>query len=149
MNLYTTPEAAKLTNIPESTIRTWLSRYPGVFQLDTHLIVDEHKQKLWTEAGIELLRSRRETKNETEDGSILDSGDFLEELLENDATKLAREYWRQLPGRVLQRIVQMRDNPSAEDRQIVQTSVRAAINAGTSRLLLPTYQPMLLEGNED
>jgi hypothetical protein len=67
-------------------------------------------------------------------------------LLEEDAQRLAREYWRLLPGRVLHRIKRMRDNPTPEDREIVSCSVRAALNAGTEHLLLPTYQPMLLEG---
>ncbi len=146
-NLYTTPEAAKLTGIPESTIRSWLRRHPEVFQFNIHLVADEHNRKLWTEPGIDLLRSRA-SENATDDDAEIDADVFLETLLDNDASVLAREYWRQLPGRTLQRIRQMRDNPTAEDRQIVQTSVRAAINAGTSHLLLPTYQPMLLEGNE-
>ncbi|MHC5862045.1 MerR family transcriptional regulator [Nostoc sp.] len=148
-SLYTTPEAAKLTGIPESTIRTWLTRYPDVFQFDIHVVNDEHKQKLWTEAGIELLQSRRASKNATDDDANLDAPDLLESLLDEDAQRLANEYWRQLPGRTLQRIKQMRDNPTPEQRQIVQTSVRAAINAGTEHLLLPTYQPMLLDGGDE
>ena len=151
-NLYTTPEAAKTTGIPESTIRSWLTRNPDVFQFDIHVITDEHKQKLWTEAGIELLQSRRASKTATDDDANLDAEsdapDLLESLLEEDAERLANEYWRLLPGRTLQRIKQMRDNPTPEQRQIVQTSVRAAINAGTEHLLLPTYQPRLLEGDE-
>ncbi|MEH2337601.1 hypothetical protein [Nostoc sp.] len=151
-NLYTTPEAAKITDIPESTIRSWLRRHPGVFQIDAHVAIDEHGQKLWTEAGIELLHSRRATKNATEDDAEFDAEsdapDLLESLLEEDAQRLAREYWRQLPGRTLHRIKQMRDNPTPEDREVVTLSVNAALNAGTEHLLLPTYQPMLLEGDE-
>jgi DNA-directed RNA polymerase specialized sigma24 family protein len=151
-NLYTTPEVAKQTGIPESTIRTWLTRHPEVFQFDVHVITDEHKQKLWTEAGIELLQSRRASKNATDDDANFDAEsdapDLLESLLESDAQRLANEYWRLLPGRTLQRIKQMRDNPTPEQRQIVQLSVRAALNAGTEHLLLPSYQPMLLEGDE-
>lgn len=147
-NLYTTPEASKLTGIPESTIRSWLRRHPEVFQLDTHLVADEHNRKLWTEAGIELLRSRA-LENATTDDAESDADVLLERLLDNDASVLAREYWRQLPGRTLQRIKQMRDNPTPEEREIVKTSIRAAISAGTSHLLLPSYQPMLLEGNEE
>ncbi|MEH1781738.1 MAG: hypothetical protein V7L26_22030 [Nostoc sp.] len=152
-NLYTTPEAARLTGIPESTIRTWLTRYPSVFQFDIHVVTDEHKQKLWTEAGIELLQSRRASKNATDDDANLDAEsdapDLLESLLEEDSQRLANEYWRLLPGRTVQRIRQMRDNPTPQQRQTVQTSVRAAVNAGTEHLLLPTYQPMLLEGGGD
>ncbi|MEH2151046.1 hypothetical protein [Nostoc sp.] len=152
-SLYTTPEAARLTGIPESTIRTWLTRYPDVFQFDIHVVNDEHKQKLWTDAGIEMLQSRRASKNATDSDAEFDAEsdapNLLESLLEEDAQRLANEYWRQLPGRTLQRIKQMRDNPTPEQRQIVQTSVRAAINAGTEHLLLPTYQPMLLEGGDE
>jgi len=152
-NLYTTPEAAKKTGIPESTIRSWLRRHPEVFQFDVHVVKDEHGVNLWTQAGIELLHGRRATKTATDDDAEndaeSDAPDLLESLLEEDAQRLAQEYWRLLPGRTLQRIKQMRDNPTPEQRQIVQTSVRAAINAGTEHLLLPTYQPMLLlEGDE-
>ena len=151
-NLYTTNDAARLTGIPQSTIRSWLRRHPEVFQFDIHVVADEHGQKLWTEAGIELLHSRRATKTATDDDAENDAEsdalDLLESLLEEDAQRLANEYWRQLPGRTLQRIKQMRYNPTPEQRQIVQLSVRAALNAGTEHLLLPTYQPMLLESDE-
>lgn len=153
-NLYTTPEASKATGIPESTIRSWLRRHPEVFQFDIHVVSDEHGVKLWTEAGIELLHSRRAApKNATESDAEFDAEsdapDLLESLLDQDAERLAQEYWRQLPGRTLQRIKQMRDNPTPEQRQIVQLSVRTAINSGTEHLLLPTYQPMLLEGGDE
>ncbi|MEH2310037.1 MAG: hypothetical protein V7K35_01070 [Nostoc sp.] len=152
-NLYTTPEAAKATNIPESTIRSWMRRHPEVFQVDVHVAIDEHGQKLWTDAGIEMLRAHRATKNATDDDAEIDAEsdapDLLESLLDSDAQRLADEYWRRLPGRTLQRIKQMRDNPTPEQRQIVQTSVNAALNAGTEHLLLPTYQPMLLEGGDE
>ncbi|MEH2031037.1 MAG: hypothetical protein V7K67_15470 [Nostoc sp.] len=152
-NLYTTPEAAKLTGIPESTIRSWLRRYPEVFQFEVHVVSDEHGVKLWTEAGIELLHSRRASKTATDDDASFDAEsdapDLLESLLEEDSQRLANEYWRLLPGRTLQRIKQMRDNPTPQQRQTVQTSINAAINAGTEHLLLPTYQPMLLEGGDE
>ncbi|MBE9050658.1 hypothetical protein IQ243_09570 [Nostocales cyanobacterium LEGE 11386] len=148
--LYTTPEASRETNIPESTIRSWLRRHPGVFLVDVHVVVEDSGRKMWTEAGLELLRSRA-SENVTDDDAEDDTGTgtLLETLLDHDAQVLAREYWRQLPGRVLQRIKQMRDNPTPEDREIVTVSVRAAINAGTSHLLLPTYQPMLLDGADE
>ncbi|MEH1933846.1 MAG: hypothetical protein V7L14_08970 [Nostoc sp.] len=152
-NLYTTPEAAKATDIPESTIRSWLRRHPEVFQFNVHVVADEHGQKLWTEAGIELLHSRRASKTATEDDAEIDAEsdapDLLESLLAQDAQRLANEYYRQLPGRTLQRIKQMRVNPTPEQRQIVELSFRTAINAGTEHLLLPTYQPMLLEGGDE
>lgn len=150
-NLYTTPQASQITGIPESTIRSWLRRHPEVFQLNAHLIADEHGRKLWTEAGIDLLRSRS-PENAPDDDAEIDAADdasnVIELLLEHDAQVLAREYWRQLPSRVLHRIIQMKQNPTPEDREIVATSVRAALNAGTSHLVLPVYQPMLLGGDE-
>lgn len=152
-NLYTTPEAAKETGIPESTIRSWLRRHPEVFQFDIHVVADEHGVKLWTNSGIELLHSRRASKNATESDAEIDAEsdapDLLESLLEEDSQRLAEEYYRQLPGRTLQRIKRMRDNPTPQERQIVQLSVSAAINAGTEHLLLPTYQPMLLGGGDE
>ncbi|PHJ56425.1 hypothetical protein VF14_25435 [Nostoc linckia z18] len=152
--VYTTPEAAELTGIKEATIRSWLRRHPEVFQMDVHLVMDEHGQKLWTEAGIEILRSRRTASknaagNDAESDAPDDAVNLLESLLETDAQVLALEYWRQLPGRVLRRIKQMKEQPTPEEREIVATSIRAALNVGTSHLLLPTYQPMLLEGGED
>jgi hypothetical protein len=152
-NLYTTPEAARETGIPESTIRSWLRRHPEVFQFEVHVVSDEHGVKLWTEAGIELLHSRRATKTATDDDAEIDAEsdapDLLESLLEEDSQRLANEYYRQLPGRTLQRIKQMRFNPTPEQRQIVELSFRAAINAGTEHLLLPTYQPRFLEGGDE
>jgi hypothetical protein len=152
-NLYTTPDAAKATGIPESTIRSWLRRHPEVFQFDIHVVADEHGQKLWTGAGIELLHSRRATKTATDDDAEIDAesdaSDLLESLLEEDAQQLANEYWRLLPGRTLKRIKQMRDNPTPKQRQIVQSSIRTALNAGTEHLLLPTYQPRFLEGGDE
>lgn len=151
--LYTTPEAAKLTSIPESTIRSWLRRHPEVFQFEVHVISDEHGVKLWTPAGIELLHSRRATKTATESDAEFDAEpdalDLLESLLEEDSQRLANEYWRQLPGRTVQCIRQMRQNPTPEQRRTVETSVNAALKAGTGHLLLPTYQPMLLEGGDE
>jgi hypothetical protein len=153
-NLYTTPEASDITGIKERTIRSWLRRHPEVFQMDIHVVVDEHGQKLWTEAGIEILRSRRTasknaTADDAENDATDDAPDFLESLIETDAQRLALEYWRQLPNRVLRRIKQMREQPTPEERVIVATSVRAALNAGTEHLLLPTYQPMLLGGEDE
>ncbi|BBD67967.1 hypothetical protein NIES4072_47210 [Nostoc commune NIES-4072] len=152
-NLYTIPEAARETGIPQSTIRSWLRRHPEVFQFDIHVVTDEHGQKLWTESGIELLHSRRATKTATDDDAEIDpesdAPDLLESLLEEDSQRLANEYYRQLPGRTLQRIRQMRFNPTPEQRKIVELSFRAAINAGTEHLLLPTYQPRFLESVDE
>lgn len=151
--LYTTPEAARETGIPESTIRSWMRRHPEVFQVDIHVAIDEHGQKLWTDAGVEMLRAHRASKTATDDDANFDAesdaSDLLESLLEQDAQRLANEYFRRLPGRTVQLIRQMRHNPTPEQRQVVQTSVRAAVNAGTEHLLLPIYQPMLLEGGDE
>jgi hypothetical protein len=151
--LYTTPEAAKVTGIPESTIRSWMRRHPEVFQLDIHVIAEESGRKLWTEAGIELLRSRIAPDFAPDNSAELDAensaNELLEALLEHDARVLAVEYWRQLPGRVLHRIKLMQQNPTPEDRQIVQTAKQAALNTGTSHLLLPIYRPMLLRGGDE
>jgi DNA-binding transcriptional MerR regulator len=146
--LYTTPEASQLTGIKESTIRSWLTRYPQVFQIDTHVVVDENGRKLWTDAGIELLRSRA-SKPATDNDATNDATSLLEAILDRDSEALAEEYWRQLPGRVLRRIKLMHDNPTPKQRELVQTSVRAALNAGTSHLLLPVYQPMLLGSGDE
>lgn len=152
-NLYTTPEAAQLTGIKEKTIRSWLTRYPQLFQIDVHLVVDEHKRKLWTEVGIDLLRSRTASKTAADEDAEIDADEdaanLLESILERDAETLAEEYWRQLPGRMLRRIKLMRDNPTPKQRELVQASVKAALNAGTSHLLLPVYQPMLLGGGDE
>lgn len=149
MQLYTTPEAAKETGIPESTIRSWLRRHPGVFLIDTHIIIDENGVKLWTAAGIELLKSRTAPKNAPSDNAEISADNFLELLLDNDSEQLAREYWRQLPGRVLHRIRQMQNNPSPEDNELIRLSIGSAITSGTSHLILPRYEPILLgEGDE-
>ncbi|MGF1934528.1 MAG: hypothetical protein RM347_009010 [Nostoc sp. ChiQUE02] len=152
-SLYTTPDASRETGIPESTIRSWMRRHPEVFQFNVHVVADENGVKLWTQAGIELLHSRRATKTATEDDAEndaeSDAPDLLEALLERDSQQLAEQYWRLLAGRTVQRIKQMRDNPTPKQRQIVQLSVQSALNAGTEHLLLPTYQPMLLEGGDE
>lgn len=144
--LYTTPEASKETGIPEGTIRSWLSRYSSLFQVGVHIVIEETGRKMWTHAGLELLRSRKNAgENATPDVAEIDADDLLETLLEQDSRALAIAYWQNLPIRTLQRIREMRCNPTPEDKQIVTNSMRSALNAGTSHLLLPTYQPFLLE----
>ncbi len=56
-HLHTTAQAAELLGIPAATIRSWLSRFPEVFQESIHIVVHDGK-KLWTETGIDLLRQR-------------------------------------------------------------------------------------------
>lgn len=149
MQLYTTPEASKETGIPEGTIRSWLSRYTSVFQVDVHIIIEETGRKMWTAAGLELLRSRKNAgENAALDVANSNADDLLETLLDQDSQQLARAYYQLLPIRTLQRIKQMRCNPTPSDREIVTNSVKSALNAGTSHLLLPTYQPLLLEGGD-
>ncbi|MBD2609520.1 MerR family transcriptional regulator [Scytonema hofmannii FACHB-248] len=145
--LYTTPEASKETGIPDGTIRSWLTRYPGLFQVGIHIVIEETGRKMWTVAGLDLLRSRKTAGETATPGAAnFEAEDLLEALLENDSQQLAIAYYQMLPLRTLQRIKQMRCNPTPEDREIVANSVRSALNAGTSHLLLPTYQPLLLEG---
>lgn len=147
--LYTTPEASKEIGIPEGTIRSWLTRYPGLFQPDLHIVIEETGRKMWTVAGLDLLRSRKAAgENATPDVANFDAEDLLEALLEQDSQQLARAYYQMLPIRTLQRIKEMRLSPTPKDREIVTNSVRSALNAGTAHLLLPTYQPLLLEGGE-
>jgi hypothetical protein len=72
-NLQTTPEVARVTGIPESTIRSWMRRHPEVFQVDVHVVIDQAGQKLWTDAGVEMLRSHRASKNATESDADFDA----------------------------------------------------------------------------
>ncbi|MFK0730027.1 MAG: helix-turn-helix domain-containing protein [Gloeotrichia echinulata HAB0833] len=147
--LYTTPEAAKLTGIPESTIRSWMRRHAKIFHTGIHVVVEKSGRKMWTDAGIELLQSRNASIPALADDAETDADNLLEIILDHDASQIAKEYWRQLPARVLFRIKQMRNNPTPEERELVQSSFRAAITAGTYNLLLPTYQPILQEGESE
>lgn len=150
MNLYTTPQASEVTGIPENTIRSWMRRHAGIFHVGTHIIIEDSGRKLWTDAGIELLRSRTNAPESAPDeDSEISADNFLEQLLEHDSNQLALEYYRQLPSRVIHRIKQMRDNPTPEEKQLITLSFSQAVSAGTHQLLLPTYQPMLLGGGED
>ncbi len=55
--LHTTAQASELLGIPASTIRAWLSRFPGVFHEGIHIVIQDGK-KLWTETGLDMLRQR-------------------------------------------------------------------------------------------
>lgn len=146
--LYTTPEAAKLLGIPEGTIRSWLSRDVGVFEIDKHLIIEPNKRKVWTEEGINLLRSRVVADQPTENAipsaaktdAFISPQDFLEEVLEDSATELALRFYQELPGRTLQRIRGMMQNPSDREKEIVHNSVQTAIAMGRLQLLQPLQQ---------
>lgn len=139
MNLYTTPEASKETGIPEGTIRSWLSRHPGVFEIGNHIIVEDSGRKLWTEAGLQLLRNRA-TENAAENAAETDAAmgiddDILEPLLQAGEERLAMKFFQLLPERTLARIRRMLINPTQEEREIVHQSTQAAIAAGTQHLL--------------
>jgi DNA-binding transcriptional MerR regulator len=150
--LYTTPEAAKLLGIPEGTIRSWLSRDVGVFEVDRHIIIQENGRKLWTEEGIKLLGSRGATDKAAENATATDANsdpksdafisphDFLEEVLENSSTELALHFFDQLPGRTLQRIQRMMQNPTSEEKEVVSNSFQAALATGRLQLLQPLQQ---------
>lgn len=144
MNLYSTPEASKLTGIPEGTIRSWLTRYPDIFQLNIHLVADENGRKLWTEKGIDVLRSRA-TKNATQNVADSDASDILDALLEHDADVLADEYYRQLPGRLLEKI---RTRKQTKDESYL-TALSTLVEQGNDHLLLKPYQPLLLGGTNE
>jgi hypothetical protein len=147
--LYTTPEASKETGIAEGTIRSWLSRHAGVFEIDRHVVIDESGRKLWTEEGLNLLRSRsgsgdKSAENATATAAKSDSftspQDFLEEVLEDSATQLALRFYQELPSRTLQRIQQMMQNPTQEEKELIKTSVQSALAIGRLQLLQPLQQ---------
>jgi hypothetical protein len=140
-NLYTTPEAARETGIPEGTIRSWLSRHPGVFEIGVHIILEESGRKMWTETGLQLLRSRA-TENAANDVAENDAAtgiddDILEPLLQAGEERLAIKFFQVLPERTLARIRRMLTNPTEEERELVHQSTQAAIAAGTHHLLNP------------
>ena len=139
MDLYSTPEASKLTGIPEGTIRSWLSRYPQVFQLETDIIIEESGRKMWTDTGIQKLRSRA-TQNVADNVADSDAVDVLDELLEHDSEALADEYYRQLPGRLLMKIRSRKHTQHPTYR----TAVATVVDQGNDHLLLKPYQPLLL-----
>lgn len=147
--LYTTPQASEITGIPEGTIRSWLSRYVGLFEVGKHLIIEESGRKLWTEEGIKLLRERN-TKPAAETATSNDaktvehnSAQFLLDAVEHDAQQLAVYYWQMLPVRTLAHIRRMGTQPSIEERDIVQNAVVAAAQVGILHLL-PAAERKLL-----
>ncbi|OUL36372.1 hypothetical protein BV372_08115 [Nostoc sp. T09] len=138
-NLYTTPEAARETGIPEGTIRSWLTRKRGEFLIDTHIVIEEGTgRKLWTEVGLELLRSRAGNPSDEEITSE-EPEDFdnlvLDPIVEATTERLAIRYFQLLPARTIARIQQMLTNPTPEERELVETSIQNAIAAGTHHLL--------------
>lgn len=145
METYTTRQAAEKTGIPIGTIRSWMSRCPGLFKQDIHFVIEESGRKMWTSTGIEFLKTRPATAKSTEQptndddsNSKADFSDFLEPILEAASKQLAYQFWQELPVRTLQRIQQMRIAPTEEEREIMQQSVDGALRIGTFELA-PTY----------
>lgn len=135
---YTTTEAAKITGIPENTIRSWMSRKPGLFTENLHYTIEESGQKMWTDAGVEFLKTRASTNTEP-------TQNILEPLLNEAADYYAQRFWEELPARILTRIQQMRTNPTPEEQELMQQSVRTALSIGTFELL-PQYIKGLPDG---
>lgn len=146
MSKYTTPEAAKLLNVSQNTIRSWMSRYPGYFVQDVHFLIEETGRKLWTEAGVEFLKTCPPTATADAVDEESDAGNaMLEPLLEEASKQLAMRFWQELPMRVLQRIHRMRSQPTPEEMEVMQQSVNEAIKIGTFQLL-PNYIKGLPDG---
>ena len=141
--LYTTPQAAEKTEIPEGTIRSWLSRYPGLFVENIHIVIELSGRKLWTEKGLELLRNRKgEGETATENAAPTDSftdtteNEILEPMLDTASRKLAVRFFQLLPSRVANEIRAMVSNPESEGGRLAQEAMQTAI-AGGVLLQLP------------
>lgn len=141
--VYTTPEAARETGIPEGTIRCWLSRHGECFEVGKH-IVEQHGKRLWTQEGLQLLKTRA-TENAVLSAANTDAGavDFaldstasinadgkalhvamLDSFIEQTAKELAATFWQQLPARTLQHIQRMMNAPLPQEREVVQQSMQ-------------------------
>lgn len=135
---YTTKEASELTGIPLNTIRSWMSRHAGMFLEGEHYIIEASGRKLWTAKGIEFLKTKPPSNSNTENTETSNYSDVIEPILELASKHLAYEFWKQLPVRTLQRIQQMRVNPTDEERELMQQSAREALSIGTFEIL-PSY----------
>lgn len=131
---YATTEASQITGIPEGTIRSWMSRCPGKFVENLHFFIEEDGRKLWTDTGLEFLKTR--PIGATEDPKQPDS--TIDSLLDEAANYYAQRFFEELPTRVIRRIQQMRTNPTAEEKVLIESSVKSALSIGTFELL-PTY----------
>lgn len=144
METYTTQQAAEITGIPIGTIRSWMSRCPGLFKQDIHFVIEDSGRKMWTQAGIEFLKTRptkpieQLSSDDIEPDTEPDFSAFLEPILEATSKQLAYQFWKELPIRTLQRIQQMRIAPTEEERELMQQSVDGALRIGTFELA-PTY----------
>lgn len=136
MKLYTTSEASEKTGIPQGTIRSWLTRHSELFQVETHVQIDEHGRKLWTPEGIKLLLKRKDSSAEevSEEVKITENNHLLEKLLETGAEQLAIIFFEQLPRRTVERIGGMLNNPTPEEKEMIEGSVNRALNSGVNYL---------------
>ena len=131
--LYTTPQAAEKTEIPEGTIRSWLSRYPGLFVENIHIVIELSGRKLWTEKGLELLRNRKGEGDATENAAPTDSftdateNEILEPMLDTASRKLAVRFFQLLPSRVANEIRAMVSNPESEGGRLAQEAMQTAM----------------------
>lgn len=148
--LYTTPEASQATGIPEGTIRSWLSRHPGAFEVGHHLVIEPTGRKMWTDAGIEFLKTRNTanaTENATPDAAnnVEHNGaQFLLDWVDADAQQLALHYWNLLPSRTLQHIRRMGIAPTSQERETVVNAVTTAAQVGIMELLPGSERKLLL-----
>ena len=152
--VFTTKEASQITGINANTIRAWMRRCTGLFLKDIHFVISESNQKLWTEEGIALLRSRKEepnfqAENIAESSDLPEQMNILSLLLEQESQRLALQYWQQLPFAVLERIAEMRDNPSPLDADILKSSIQKAIAMAEGHISLQPYIPFLLEEDDE
>ena len=145
--LYTTPEAAKATGIPEGTIRAWLSRHAQIFQPE-HLVIDDSGKKLWTDQGIELLQSRRATENAASFTANSDAGaiegaynaansdaggkPFHDAIVDGFADRVARELaatvCQRLPGQTLHHIHRILNSPLPQEKEKLHQSMQQAMH---------------------
>ena len=134
--LYTTSEASEKTGIPQSTIRSWLTRYPDQFQVEVHVKIDEHQRKLWTPEGIKQLLKRKDSNTEdtSNEVNVIQNNHLLEKLLEAGAEQLATIFFEQLPKRTIERISRMLSSPTPEEKELIETSVNSALKSGVSYL---------------
>ena len=144
--LYTSAEAARLLGISDGTIRSWLSRYPEVFIPDIHIVQQDNK-KLWTEAGLDLLRQRAAenagaTENAIEIAANSDApaqeiatqhaasndASFSDAIVEGFTDKISLEIAatiaEKLPSRVLHHIQRMLLSPSHKELEILQQATQ-------------------------
>ena len=134
--VYTTPQAAEVTGVNVKTLRSWLTRYPEVFRLDVHVVIDENGRKLWTEEGIERIRQHQsgESFSESSEDAELDAGEYydqlLEPLLEVATQQLAYKFLEKLPQRVLLRVRQIVTNPTEEDKEALAIARAKTLHQG-------------------